>query len=54
MEKLADAVLSMEERQESTSKSIELIHILVRAIFLGETSFPGNLPFLFLVFFVFK
>ena len=29
MEKLADAVIAMEERQSQTSKSIELIHILV-------------------------
>ena len=33
IEKLADLVLSLDERQESTAKAIEMIHILVGLLF---------------------
>lgn len=41
MDKLADSVLSMEEKQDQTAKSIELIHILVSNI--GEIVIGGRM-----------
>lgn len=37
IEKLADLVLSLDERQESTAKAIEMIHILVGLLFWNLT-----------------
>lgn len=34
LEKLADLVFSMDERQEQSAKAIEMIHILVGIVFL--------------------
>lgn len=49
LERLADLVVSMDERQESTAKSVEMIHILV--IYLQILTifrrFSDNFPTMF-------